>query len=130
MVRVTLSDAEYAPMHAAAVRAGVSDAAWLAGAGVAMSAHPGLSGPPREWGEAMQQLMALSAELVDDRRVLRNIGGNANDVARAANSGELRAEAGQVLDMVQRAVARIDATLVSIEEQTALARTARRRGAR
>ncbi|OLL70022.1 MULTISPECIES: hypothetical protein [unclassified Pseudonocardia] len=109
-VRVRLSTPEYVAVHAAAVRADTSDAAWLGEAGVA-AARPAASspgGPPRGWGESMQALMAARAELAEDRRVLRNVGGNLNDLAQAANSGSgVAAETERVLGLVERAVERI-----------------------
>ena len=47
-----------------------------------------------------------SQELADARRLVRNVGGNLNDVAKHANAtGEIHAGTRQVLGMVARAVA-------------------------
>ncbi|WP_224389087.1 MobC family plasmid mobilization relaxosome protein [Pseudonocardia sp. ICBG1293] len=79
----------------------------------------------------MQALMGLRSELMEDRRVLRNVGGNLNDVARVANSdGVVDASAGRVLELVSRAVERIDATVVAVDEQVGVERAVVRSRAR
>lgn len=144
-IRVTLSDAEYLPIHAAAVRAGISDASWLGQIGARVAAQPGATSPPREWGEAMQTLMTVRAELMEDRRVLRNVGGNLNDLARLANThggapaadrdgptapGDPLAEpTARVLALVEHVVERIAETVDALDEQVAVARAARLAGA-
>lgn len=128
-VRVSLSEAEYAAIHAAAIHAGQADGSWLGEVGSRSATHPHAAGPPREWGEALQSLMSVRGELAEDRRVLRNVGGNLNDVARHANSGpELHEATARVVAMVERAVTRIDATLEALDEQATAARSARLRG--
>ncbi|WP_226358606.1 hypothetical protein [Pseudonocardia sp. ICBG601] len=82
-------------------------------------------------GARMQGLMGLRAELMEDRRVLRNVGGNLNDVARVANTGGVvEASAGRVLDLVSRAVERIDATVAVVDEQVGAERAVVRSRAR
>lgn len=130
-VRVPLSDSELATVRAAATRAGLSDASWVGEVSVAAATQPRHTAVPHEWGQAMQGLMGLRAELMEDRRVLRNVGGNLNDVARAANvDGTVHDAAERVLGLVERAVGRIDATVVELDGQVAAARAARLRGAR
>lgn len=128
-VRVSLSEAEYAAIHAAAIRAGQADGSWLGDLGSRSATQPHEAAPPQEWGEALQALMSTSGELAEDRRVLRNVGGNLNDVARHANTGpELHEATAQVVAMVERAVARIDATLDELDEPERAAYAARLRG--
>lgn len=120
-VRVSFSDIEMALVKTAAVRAGVSDASWLGEAGV--RAAESVPWPASAWGPVMQELMGLRAELMENRRILRNVGGNLNDVARHANStGELHEGTQRVEALVSRVVERIDKTVMSVGELTALAR--------
>ena len=85
----------------AAVRASVSDASWLGEAGV--RATESVPGPASAWGPEKQELMGLRAELMENRRIVRNVGGNPNDVARHANStGEVH-EATQRVEASRRA---------------------------
>ncbi|WP_075334416.1 plasmid mobilization relaxosome protein MobC [Pseudonocardia sp. Ae717_Ps2] len=62
--------------------------------------------------------MGLRSELMEDRRVLRNIGGNLNDIARVANTdGVLESTVGQVVAMVARLVERVDRTVAEVDRQ-------------
>lgn len=118
-VRVTLSTEEYALIHAAAVRAGISDASWLGDAGVRLAARPNPAMPPRGWGEVAQMFMGMRAEIAETRRLLRNIGGNLNDVARAANAGGIaRQQARRVLELVDRSVERTDELIATCDTET------------
>lgn len=120
-----------ATVKAAARRAGLSDASWVGEVSVAAAAQPRPAAVPHEWGQAMQGLMSLRAELMEDRRVLRNVGGNLNDVARHANTdGVVHDATARVLEMVFRAVVRIETTVDELDKQVAAARSARLRGAR
>jgi hypothetical protein len=47
-------------------------------------------------GPEKAELMGLRAELMENRRIVRNVGGNPNDVARHAN------ETGEVHEATQR----------------------------
>jgi hypothetical protein len=115
-----------AQVAAAAARAGQSQASWLGEAGVRAAA---VAGPPTQWGSVMQELMVLRAELMEHRRVLRNVGGNLNDVARHANAtGELHGATGRVQDLVARAVERVDAAVAVVENLGGQARLERRAG--
>lgn len=105
----------------AAGRAGMATSAWLGEVGVrhATPSNPAPDGQAChdhfEAGAVMLRLMAAEAELTQSRRVLRNVGGNLNDVARYANStGVLAAETGQVQQLVGRAVARVDLALADL----------------
>ena len=128
-VRVSLSDFEAAAVHAAAARAGLDVAAWLGEAGLAEATRG--RGPAGSWGPVMQALMGAQAELAAARRVLRNVGGNLNDVAAHANTtGELHAATGRVLGLVARAVARVDLAVAGMAGAIGAAREQRLRGPR
>jgi hypothetical protein len=131
---VWLSDAELAVVTASADRAGMAASAWLGESGVQvaeseMGTKAGLAG-----GAATAfEVMALRAELAEARRVLTNIGGNLNDVARHANStGELHAGTVAVQALVARVVERVEATVGHVDQgMTAVfPRSRRRRGQR
>jgi len=75
--------------------------------------------------------MGLRAELMEARRVLTNVGGNLNDVARHANStSEVHEATGRVLELVARVVARVEGAAVAVGELTAVARREHLRGRR
>jgi hypothetical protein len=75
--------------------------------------------------------MMLRAEVAEARRVLTNVGGNLNDVARHANStGEIAAETERVLGLVARAVRRVEDAVGHVDELAALARRDRLRAGR
>jgi hypothetical protein len=108
-----MSDEELGLVSRAAAAAGLALGAWLVEAGVA-AARAAAEGPGQPVGResAPLGLALLRAELAEDRRVLRNVGGNLNDVARAANAtGEVAAETVAVLGLVSRAVRRVDDTV-------------------
>lgn len=129
-VLVDLSDAEMAQVAAAASRAGLARGAWLGDAGVRLATAETQPTRPGA-GEEMQALMTLRAELMEDRRVLRNVGGNLNDVARLANAeSEVHPASARVIELVKRAVDRIDGTVASVDYQVARAREERLRGSR
>ena len=72
--------------------------------------------------------MMASQELADARRLVRNIGGNLNDVAKQANAtGEIHAATRQVLGMVARAVTRVEAAAAAMEAAVKEARIERLR---
>ncbi|OLL70202.1 hypothetical protein Ae168Ps1_6062c [Pseudonocardia sp. Ae168_Ps1] len=130
---VWLSSEERVVVEAAAVRSGMAVGAWLGVAGVrsAEADAAGVDGAGSGVsvrsaglsGARMQALMGLRAELMEDRRVLRNVGGNLNDIARVANvDGVVEVSAGRVLDLVGRAVERIDASVAVVDEQVGVER--------
>ena len=107
-VNVWLSDLELAAVTVAAQRAGRAVSAWVGEAAFAAGTQG--RGPARSWAATMQALMMASQELADARRLVRNVGGNLNDVAAHANAtGDIHAGTQQVLGMVARAVARVEA---------------------
>lgn len=149
-VRVALSVGEMAEVSVAAVRAGLSVGAWLGevgvrdarvsardsaaaltgrgGRAVGVAASAPTAGVPDpvsgtgagSWGALLREVMMLRAELAEDRRVLRNIGGNWNDVARHANAtGVLHPGTAQVGELVVRAVRRVEDTVVRVDELAA-----------
>ena len=107
-----------------AARECLAVSAWLGDAGVRAATEPvGTSTPGA--GLGMRELLAVHVGLVDLRRILRNVGGNLNDVARHANvTGTLAAETAEVQGMVARVVGRVDAALVDLRAVMALARRA------
>lgn len=120
-VTVQFSEMEMALVTTASVRADMAPGAWLGEAGV--RAAEAVPGPASHWGPAMQELMQLRAELMEHRRVLRNVGGNLNDVARHANStGEIHEATVRVQELVARLVERIEGSVGGVDELTALAR--------
>lgn len=120
-IRVSLSDEELAAVRVAAARDGLAEASWLGDAGVRAARTPVV--PAAGWGEVMQQLFMLRAELMEHRRVLRNVGGNLNDVARHANStGELHVSTTRVQALVGRVVAAVEVVVGQVGELTAAAR--------
>ncbi len=123
-VTVSFSESEWAAIEAVAARAVMAPGAWVAvsaGRAAELSAPVEGSGVRVSAGAAgawMQRLMGLRAELMEDRRVLRNVGGNLNDIARVANTdGVLESVTGQVVAMVARAVERIDRTVAEVDQQ-------------
>lgn len=118
---VSFSESEWASIAAAAARAEMAPGAWVGDSAVRAAAlpdapMPGVQVSAGPAGSRMQRLMGLRSELMEDRRVLRNIGGNLNDVARVANTdGTLESTVGQVVQMVARSVERIDRTVADVD---------------
>lgn len=124
MLEVALSQWELAQVLSGAGREGMAASAWLGEVGVRAASRPiealDLTPPKR-----MQDLMVAHNGLMDLRRILRNVGGNLNDVARHANStGTLAGETAQVQALVARVVLRVDAALSEVGGMLALARRA------
>jgi len=83
--RLRYSDLEWATIVVAAARSGMAPNAWAQQAAydAAMSVGHGVT-------TDRDSVLALQEELRQHRRVLANVGGNLNDVARVANStGEI-----------------------------------------
>jgi hypothetical protein len=103
---------------AASVRAGMSTGAWLAQTAVTqgrMALRPTLVEP----GDWMREFMTTTAELMEQRRLLRNVGGLLNQVAATGNStGELPAEVDQVIALVARVVERVEQVAGKVRELT------------
>src|SRR3954466_6134755 len=117
-VVVWLSESELAQITGMAGRDGLGVSAWLGQAGVRVAARHGTVGESTmRGGSGVQAVMVTYQGLMDVRRILRNIGGNLNDVARHANStGTLPVETRQVQAMVARRVLQIDPVLAALLE--------------
>jgi hypothetical protein len=114
---VTFSEQELAEVSAAAERAGLAVGAWVGQEIVRVARGVKRSAPAPVWRESAQDLMRLEAELMEHRRVLRNVGGNLNDVARWANStGELHAATAHVQDLVAKAVEKVEQTVAQVSD--------------
>ena len=126
-VVVALSEWEMALVQSAAGRQGMATSAWLGEVGACEAARgsddgDGMPAPP---GAFLQRMMCARAELMDSRRVLRNVGGNLNDVARHANStGRLAVETARVQALVARAVTRVDVAVADLAGLLAAAQRA------
>lgn len=100
-VQCLFDDAEIATIREAAAAEGVSVGAWCSVVSLraAREQRVPLDG---DWRVVMRELMAL-------RRQARTIGGLLNQLAAAWNAtGELGAQAGRVVGMVERIVADVD----------------------
>jgi hypothetical protein len=115
---VWLSESELAQITGMAAREGLGVSAWLGQAGVRLAARHGTAGESTmRGGPGVQAVMVTYQGLMDVRRILRNIGGNLNDVARHANStGTLPVETRQVQAIVARRVLQIDPVLAALLE--------------
>jgi hypothetical protein len=127
-VMVALSDSEFAEVSAAAGRDGMAAGAWLGVLGVRGAAGPG---PALDLAPLMRELMMLRAELMENRRVLTNIGGNLNDVARHANTtGHMHVATAMVQQLVARVVGQVEETVGRVDDMATATRvslTRRRR---
>ena len=122
-VVVWLSEREMALIAGMAARECLAVSAWLGEAGVRAATQPVDAATPGP-GLGMREVLAVHVGLVDLRRILRNVGGNLNDVARHANvTGTLAAETADVQGMVARVVGRVDAALIDLRAVLALARS-------
>jgi hypothetical protein len=126
-MEVTLSAAEREAVGVAAAKAGMAAASWLGEVGVRAAREASSTAVAGEASVA-RELFALRAELMQQRRVLRNVGGNLNDVAAQANAGGgLRADTARVQELVARVVAEVDAQVRRVDAQVS-AVLARRSG--
>ncbi|ORM35497.1 hypothetical protein BFL43_09255 [Williamsia sp. 1135] len=116
-----LSEEERAVIERAAAQMELTPMAFVAAAGVrAAKAATGSETAVTEKGSAAVPLdVAQARELLDEvrrlRRLMGNVAGNLNDVARHANStGQLAPETAAVLDFVRRTNERTDAELMGL----------------
>lgn len=117
-VYVALSDEEFTRIAAMAAGQNLAPGAWLGMVGLELTRSPA-RGEELTSGRAArtQALLEVYAALMDSRRILRNIGGNLNDVARHANStGTLPVETRQVQAIVARRVLSMDPMLAALLE--------------
>lgn len=121
---VSFSDEELKLVVEAAELAGLAPRAWL-GEASTRAARDAVAGAalPSAWSSVMGALMAQRDEVVETRRVLRNIGGNLNQVAAYANAtGELHAATIRAVHLVERAVAKAEEGLSHLAVLTGAAR--------
>lgn len=109
-VQCLFDEPEIAAVRAAAAGEGVAVGAWCSS--VALRAAGERVDPlDADWRLVMRELMAL-------RRQARTIGGLLNQLAAAWNStGQLDAQAGRVLGMVDRVVADVDVVTARARER-------------
>lgn len=114
-LEVLLSAGERDAVRAAAERAGMATSAW-AGEVLSQAAAGGArSGSGLVDRAALRELLVLLGELAEVRRVLRNVGGNLNDVARAANAtGVVAEETAAVQRLVARVVRSVDEVVAGV----------------
>jgi hypothetical protein len=121
-ITVWLSDEELAAIADGAERSGMAAGAWLGQVGVAaaeVGPAPRVGSPAARAQVVVAELVGLQNQLRETRRVLRNVGGNLNDVARAANStGQLVGETDTVARLVARVVESVEATVRQVSGQT------------
>ena len=109
------SDAEWAAIGQAAALAGMRPGPWAQRAAY----HAAVQQPSQQIG-LEQRVEALLAELRQHRRVLANIGGNLNDLARAANTTGVLANplaTQTVLRLVRHVVGAADELLVRVRSE-------------
>lgn len=124
---VALSLEEAALLRIAADRDGMALGAWVGEAALRV-ARQGVT-PTSSAGEDMQALMVMRAEVMEHRRLLRNVGGNLNDVARHANStGAIHVSTTRVLSRVEDLVARVDELVGNLDALTRALRRSLQRG--
>jgi hypothetical protein len=75
--------------------------------------------------------MIAIAELMETRRILRNVGGTLNDVARHVSStGQIAAQTRRVQVLVARTVQRVDVVVAGLQGQLGAARQLRQQSLR
>lgn len=119
---VSFSLEEVSALQLAATRDNMAVGAWIADAATRVACSETI--PVSTPGETMQALMGVRSEVTEDRRLLRNIAGNLNDVARHANSTEEIPPQWptRVLVEVEKATGRIEALVQRLDELTAIVR--------
>lgn len=124
-VSVLFSTAEWEAVRAAADGAGLAARAWVGEVSVAAANAASSSGAG---GLPARELVVALSELTEMRRVLRNVGGNLNDVARHANStGEVAEETVAVERLVARVVRSVDDAVARVDAVARQAAAARAR---
>ncbi len=127
-ITVWLSDDELAAVAEAAGRAGMAPGAWLGETAVRAAEA---ASPDARVQAGLAGLAPLYSELMEQRRVLRNVGGNLNDVARHVNStGALHPSTAQVEQLVARVVERVELAVEQVQLLTRETRAERARAGR
>lgn len=128
-VMVALSQAEAELVRAAAGKQNMALGAWVGDLAV-RTAETGV--PEFRTHGGLSALAPMYSELMEHRRVLRNVGGNLNDIARHANTtGTLPQATERVQRLVARVVERIELAVDQVEQLARETRTERaRRGRR
>lgn len=112
---VLYTDEEWAVITVVAAREGMKSGAW-----VAQVAHDAALRAQGDTRPEREVVASLIAELQEHRRVLTIIGGNLNDVARAASStGDIEnaAAAAAVLRLVRSVVRTSDVTVAQVRAE-------------
>lgn len=111
--RVVFTAEEVALIEQASTKRGLRAGAYVAAA--AVDAATVATTPTGVGGADAEQVRELTAEVRELRRLLGNVAGNLNDVARHANSGgELGPQADAVLEHTRRMNTRIDTWLTEM----------------
>ena len=122
--KVYLSTDERAVIESASAYEGLKPGAFIAAAAVRtaraiVGSRRGVLAADDDAAAPVPLTISEARELLDEvrhlRRLMGNVAGNLNDVARHANStGELPEQSGAVLDFVRRTNARVDVELMSV----------------
>ena len=111
--RVVFTADELALIEQASTKRGLRAGAYVAAA--AVDAAKAATNPAGGGGVDADQLRALTAEVREVRRLLGNVAGNLNDVARRANTGgELGPQADAVLAHTRAMNTRLDDWLMTM----------------
>ena len=104
---------EFALIEQASTHRGLKAGAFIAATAVE-AAKAMTAGADDRTPATVHELRGVAAEVRELRRLLGNVAGNLNDVARHANSaGELGANADAILDFTRRTNTKIDAWLMA-----------------
>ena len=121
-------------IQSAAEREAMAGAAWLGVVGVrAVAGEPTVApvAEPAGGAPGMHALMTAIAELMETRRILRNVGGTLNDVARHVSSTwQIAAQTRRVQVLVARTVQRVDVVVAGLQGQLGAARQLRQQSLR
>lgn len=113
-VMVSLSEQEAELVRAAAAAQDMAVGSWV-GETAVRAAQADV--PQARVMGGLAALAPLYSELMEHRRVLRNVGGNLNDVARHANStGILHPSTEQVQRLVARVIERVELAVDQVEQ--------------
>jgi hypothetical protein len=111
------NDTEWAVLVQVAALDGKTPGAWAQQAAyeAALRAH---LGEPSDRGALITAVNELTREIREHRRVLANVGGNLNDVARHANAtGDLGIAATTVLRLIRNVVLASDTLVIDVRRK-------------